>query len=59
MIAGALLALSTLKLPMFFGGSKRRYASDDTVNAMLQRASVRSLGGWLIFGGTMMWLVGI
>lgn len=56
-LAGVLIALSTVKRPVFLGGQKRRISSDDTAVAMLNRASVRSLGGYLIFGGTMMWLV--
>ena len=58
-IAGLLIAASTLKRPVFLGGSRRRHASDENVSAMMNRASKRSLGGWLIFGGAMMWLVGI
>jgi len=58
-ITGALLVVSTIKRPEFLGGQKHRYTSDDTTNAMLARASRRSLAGWLVFAGVMMWLVGI
>ena len=57
--AGLFIAISTFKGPAFLGGPRRRYASDESANAMINRASTRSLGGWIIFGGGMMWLVGI
>jgi hypothetical protein len=56
---GFFVAISTLKGPAFLGGPRRRYASDESANAMMNRASTRSLGGWLIFVGGMMWLIGI
>ena len=58
-LAGIIIAISTLKRPTWLGGRARRYTSDDTANAMLGRASRRSLAGYLIFAGTMMALLGI
>ncbi len=58
-IASVVLVVSTVKRPQCLGGPARRYTSDDTANAMLSRASRRSLAGYLVFGGAMMWLVGL
>jgi len=58
-LLGVILAITTIKRPSWLGGPTRRYTSEDTANAMLTRASRRSLAGYLIFGGVMMALVGI
>ncbi|MEM7099025.1 MAG: hypothetical protein AAF541_12260 [Pseudomonadota bacterium] len=52
---GLVLFISTLKRPTWLGGPKRRYTSDDTVNAMLRRSSRRSLGMYLAGIGAIFW----
>jgi hypothetical protein len=59
MIAGLALMISTRKRPEWLGGPRRRFAADETANAMSQRASRQSLGTYLIFAGAIFWLVGL
>ena len=58
-IAGALLIVTTIKPPVWLGGPERRYMSDDNTNAVLNRASRRSLAGYLILAGGIFWIVGM
>lgn len=57
-VLGILLFASTLKRPTWLGGPKRRYAVDDTANAMLKRSSRRSLGMYLAGIGAIFWSFG-
>ena len=50
-VVSVLLFVSTLKRPVFLGGPVRRYTSDDSAQAMLRRASRRSLSLWMMLGG--------
>ena len=59
LVIGALLIASTWKRPMWLGGLRWRYASDEMVYAMVTRASRASLGGYLILSGGLFWVVGL
>tara|TARA_B100001113_G_C20852735_1_gene510364 strand:- start:101 stop:301 length:201 start_codon:yes stop_codon:yes gene_type:complete len=56
---GGVLIISTFKRPTWLGGPERRYMSEDSANAIIGRASRRSLAGYLILGGGLFWLVGL
>ena len=58
-LLSVVVVLTTIKQPAWLGGPRRRYTSDDTANAILSRASRRSLAGYLAFGGSLMWLLGL
>ena len=58
-LVAVFLILTTVKRPVWLGGPRRRYTADDTSNAMLSRASRRSLAGYIAFGGALFWLLGL
>lgn len=58
-LAGAALFAVTLKRPVWLGGRARRYTADETPNAMASRASLRSLGCYLVYAGLPLWAFGL
>ena len=57
-LVGFVLFFSTLKRPIWLGGSKWRYDSEQTASAMLKRSGRRSLGMYLMGGGAIFWSMG-
>ncbi len=59
LLGGALLILSTMKLPTWLGGPSRRYDADDMPTALMNRAIRQRLGMYIIYAGAYFWVFGI
>ncbi|MFW6092660.1 MAG: hypothetical protein ACODAC_01720 [Pseudomonadota bacterium] len=58
-VAGIVIVCVTFKRPAWLGGPARRFDTSNDANAIITRSSARTLGCWLIFAGSLLYLVGL